>query len=77
MCNFYRTPVSCVGGVLASIEDPSEQQFITTHVTIFKDTYTSFWMGLYKTQKGTSTLYAYIWKVIFSYIKVKDYKKKR
>ncbi|XP_047444532.1 macrophage mannose receptor 1-like [Mugil cephalus] len=45
---------SCVkhGANLASIEDPSEQDFITTHVITFKDSYTSFWIGLYKTHRG-------------------------
>ncbi|XP_040911919.1 macrophage mannose receptor 1-like [Toxotes jaculatrix] len=41
------------GGALASIEDPSEQEFLKNNVEIFKDTYTSFWIGLYKTHKGT------------------------
>ncbi|CAB1428060.1 unnamed protein product [Pleuronectes platessa] len=46
---------SCVrhGGVLASIEDPSEQQFLKSNVEIFLDSHSSFWIGLYKTHKGT------------------------
>ncbi|XP_028282934.1 macrophage mannose receptor 1b isoform X2 [Parambassis ranga] len=46
---------SCVrhGGMLASIEDPSEQQFLKSNVEIFQDSHTSFWIGLYKTYKGT------------------------
>uniref|UniRef100_A0AAQ6IAX8 Mannose receptor, C type 1b n=1 Tax=Anabas testudineus TaxID=64144 RepID=A0AAQ6IAX8_ANATE len=47
---------SCVrhGGILASIEDPSEQQFIKSYIEIFQDSYSSFWIGLYKTHKGTT-----------------------
>ncbi|XP_076601688.1 macrophage mannose receptor 1b [Chaetodon auriga] len=46
---------SCVrhGGVLASIEDPEEQQFIKSNVEIFQDSLNSFWIGLYKTHTGT------------------------
>ncbi|XP_028988342.1 macrophage mannose receptor 1 [Betta splendens] len=46
---------SCVrhGGILASIEDPSEQQFIKESIAKFQDVHTSFWVGLYKTHKGT------------------------
>ncbi|KAI3374792.1 hypothetical protein L3Q82_021350, partial [Scortum barcoo] len=46
---------SCVrhGGVLASIEDTSEQEFIKSNVEIFQDSHSSFWIGLYKTHKGT------------------------
>ncbi|XP_038573590.1 macrophage mannose receptor 1-like [Micropterus salmoides] len=45
---------SCVrhGGLLASIEDPSEQDFIQSNARIFQDSHTSFWIGLYKTHKG-------------------------
>ncbi|KAM7400358.1 hypothetical protein PAMA_004851 [Pampus argenteus] len=45
---------SCVqhGGLLASIEDPSEQIFIHDQLKIFQDSYTSFWIGLYKAHKG-------------------------
>ncbi|XP_019969273.2 macrophage mannose receptor 1b [Paralichthys olivaceus] len=43
------------GGILASIEDPSEQQFIKSNVEIFQDSHSAFWIGLYKTHKG-------IWK---------------
>uniref|UniRef100_A0A3Q3KWV0 Mannose receptor, C type 1b n=1 Tax=Mastacembelus armatus TaxID=205130 RepID=A0A3Q3KWV0_9TELE len=41
------------GGMLVSIEDPSEQQFIKNYAEMFQDTHTSFWIGLYKTHKGT------------------------
>ncbi|XP_069548457.1 macrophage mannose receptor 1-like [Brachyistius frenatus] len=41
------------GGILASIQDPSEQQFIKSNVEIFEDSHTSFWIGTYKTYKGT------------------------
>ncbi|XP_049454403.1 macrophage mannose receptor 1b [Epinephelus fuscoguttatus] len=46
---------SCVrhGGILASIEDPAEQQFIKNNVEIFQDSHSGFWIGLYKTHKGT------------------------
>uniref|UniRef100_A0A3B4X378 Mannose receptor, C type 1b n=1 Tax=Seriola lalandi dorsalis TaxID=1841481 RepID=A0A3B4X378_SERLL len=40
------------GGSLASIEDPSEQEFIQNNAKIYKDSHTSFWIGLYKTHKG-------------------------
>ncbi|XP_070700688.1 macrophage mannose receptor 1-like [Pempheris klunzingeri] len=40
------------GGSLASIEDPSEQSFITTNINVYKDSLNSFWIGLYKTHKG-------------------------
>lgn len=43
------------GGVLVSIEDPDEQQFIESNLEIFKDSHTSFWIGLYKTHRGTNT----------------------
>ncbi|KAM9323120.1 macrophage mannose receptor 1-like [Pholidichthys leucotaenia] len=45
---------SCIahGGQLVSIEDPFEQEFILKNVKIFQDSYTSFWIGLFKTQKG-------------------------
>uniref|UniRef100_A0A672HCM6 Macrophage mannose receptor 1-like n=1 Tax=Salarias fasciatus TaxID=181472 RepID=A0A672HCM6_SALFA len=46
---------SCVrhGGILASIEDPAEQQFIKSNVEIFQDSHSSFWIGLFKTYQGT------------------------
>nr|XP_046265195.1 macrophage mannose receptor 1-like isoform X4 [Scatophagus argus] len=40
------------GGSLASIENPSEQEFIQNNTRIFKDLHSSFWIGLYKTHKG-------------------------
>ncbi|KAM8838452.1 macrophage mannose receptor 1-like isoform 2-T2 [Synchiropus picturatus] len=45
---------SCVrhGGSLASIMDPDEQVFIASNVEIFKDSHSSFWIGLFKTHKG-------------------------
>ncbi|XP_067462383.1 macrophage mannose receptor 1-like [Thunnus thynnus] len=45
---------SCVthGGSLASIEDPSEQIFIQSNVKVFEDSFTTFWIGLFKTHKG-------------------------
>ncbi|XP_008284987.1 macrophage mannose receptor 1-like [Stegastes partitus] len=44
---------SCVrhGGMLASIEDSFEQDFIARNVKTFHDSYTSFWMGLFKNTK--------------------------
>ncbi|CAL1580355.1 unnamed protein product [Knipowitschia caucasica] len=46
---------SCVrhGGQLASIEDPDKQQFIQGNVEKFKDAHNSFWVGLFKSHKGT------------------------
>ncbi|TMS09857.1 Macrophage mannose receptor 1 [Larimichthys crocea] len=46
---------SCVrhGGILASIGDPEEHKFINNNIETFKDSHTSFWIGLYKTHKGT------------------------
>ncbi|KAM3604133.1 uncharacterized protein V6R79_006931 [Siganus canaliculatus] len=46
---------SCVrhGGILASIEDPDEQDFIKQNIALFHDSHSSFWIGLYKTHKGT------------------------
>ncbi|KAF1383676.1 hypothetical protein PFLUV_G00134320 [Perca fluviatilis] len=48
---------NCVrhGGNLASIEDPSEQEFIESNIKVFQDGQSSFWIGLYKTHTG-------IWK---------------
>ncbi|XP_070774848.1 macrophage mannose receptor 1-like [Enoplosus armatus] len=45
---------NCVrhGGTLASIEDPSEQDFIQSNVKAFQDSQSSFWIGLYRTHKG-------------------------
>uniref|UniRef100_A0AAZ1WXN7 Mannose receptor, C type 1b n=1 Tax=Oreochromis aureus TaxID=47969 RepID=A0AAZ1WXN7_OREAU len=41
---------SCVahGGMLASIEDSSEQEFLESNLRTFQDSYTSFWIGLFK-----------------------------
>ncbi|XP_041848819.1 macrophage mannose receptor 1-like isoform X2 [Melanotaenia boesemani] len=46
---------SCVrhGGILASIEEPSEQQFIKSNIEVFQDSHRSFWIGFFKTYKGT------------------------
>lgn len=41
------------GGGLASIQDPSEQEFIKKNVEVFQSAHTSFWIGLYKTHKGS------------------------
>uniref|UniRef100_A0A8C9WX26 Mannose receptor, C type 1b n=1 Tax=Sander lucioperca TaxID=283035 RepID=A0A8C9WX26_SANLU len=51
---------NCVrhGGNLASIEDPSEQEFIQSNIQIYQDGLSSFWIGLYKTHTGTVTLSA-------------------
>lgn len=38
--------------MLASIEDPSEQEFIENNMKIFQDSQTFFWTGLYKNHKG-------------------------
>lgn len=51
----------CEGGSLLSIEDPSEQEFIQNNLMIYKDSKSSFWIGLYKTHKGTFTIiYVYM-----------------
>ncbi|XP_070829826.1 macrophage mannose receptor 1-like [Chaetodon trifascialis] len=41
------------GASLTSIEDPSEQEFIQTNIRVFHDSVSTFWIGLYKTHKGT------------------------
>lgn len=46
----------CEGGSLASIEDPSEQDFIQSNAKMFEDSQASFWIGLYKTHRGTDIL---------------------
>lgn len=50
------------GGILASIEDPDEQKFIKTHVEIFQDGHSAFWIGLFKTHKGMITSFMCILK---------------
>ncbi|XP_035994268.1 macrophage mannose receptor 1 [Fundulus heteroclitus] len=41
------------GGVLASIADDREQEFIQNNIaTSFQDKHTSYWMGLFRTQRG-------------------------
>uniref|UniRef100_A0A3P9IWG7 Mannose receptor, C type 1b n=1 Tax=Oryzias latipes TaxID=8090 RepID=A0A3P9IWG7_ORYLA len=47
------TDCSRHGGMIVSIEDPSEQDFIETELQNYKDQHNSFWLGLYKTHKGT------------------------
>ncbi|XP_017266613.1 macrophage mannose receptor 1-like [Kryptolebias marmoratus] len=46
--------VSCVshGGMLASIEDPAEQEFIQNNIGTFRDSHSSYWIGLFKTKRG-------------------------
>lgn len=43
----------CEGATLASIEDPSEQEFIKKNIFIYSNSYSSFWIGLYRTHSGT------------------------
>uniref|UniRef100_A0A674MM68 Mannose receptor, C type 1b n=1 Tax=Takifugu rubripes TaxID=31033 RepID=A0A674MM68_TAKRU len=45
---------SCVqhGASLASIGDPSEQEFIEKHIKVFEDIHSSFWIGLFKSNRG-------------------------
>lgn len=45
----------CEDGHLVSIEDPLEQSFIQNTIKVFEDNQNSFWIGLYKTHKGTVT----------------------
>lgn len=45
----------CQGASLASIGDPSEQEFIEKHIKVFEDIHSSFWIGLYKSNIGTAT----------------------
>ncbi|MED6273014.1 hypothetical protein CHARACLAT_002428 [Characodon lateralis] len=40
------------GGILASIADPSEQEFIQNNIGTFQGRDTSYWLGLFKTHKG-------------------------
>uniref|UniRef100_A0A3B4A4A9 Mannose receptor, C type 1b n=1 Tax=Periophthalmus magnuspinnatus TaxID=409849 RepID=A0A3B4A4A9_9GOBI len=53
------------GGRLASIEDPSEQEFIEGNVKLYKDAHTSFWVGLFKSHKGTRILIILFMLVFF------------
>uniref|UniRef100_A0A669C0I4 Mannose receptor, C type 1b n=1 Tax=Oreochromis niloticus TaxID=8128 RepID=A0A669C0I4_ORENI len=53
---------SCVahGGMLASIEDSAEQEFLESNLRTFQDSYTSFWIGLFKKHfKGESLFIIY------------------
>ncbi|XP_041751389.1 macrophage mannose receptor 1 [Coregonus clupeaformis] len=45
---------SCIrkGASLVSIEDPEELYFIKSNMELLKDSYSSFWIGLYKTHLG-------------------------
>ncbi|XP_013873795.1 macrophage mannose receptor 1 isoform X2 [Austrofundulus limnaeus] len=46
--------VSCIehGGMLVSIEDTFEQQFIKRNIEIFQDSHPSYWLGLFTTKNG-------------------------
>ncbi|KAM4727964.1 macrophage mannose receptor 1-like isoform 2-T2 [Anableps anableps] len=57
---------SCVrhGGVLTSIEDPKEQNFLRSNIEMFKDSHNSFWIGLFKTHKGS---WAWLDKTVLDY----------
>ncbi|XP_076004107.1 macrophage mannose receptor 1-like isoform X1 [Genypterus blacodes] len=52
--NWADASVSCTsrGGLLASIEDPSEQDFIQSTIKGFQDSESGFWLGLFKNHKG-------------------------
>ncbi|KAL4635258.1 macrophage mannose receptor 1-like [Arapaima gigas] len=41
-----------MGGVLLSIEDPLEDNFIQENIEMLRDNSRSFWIGLYKTHRG-------------------------
>uniref|UniRef100_A0A3B4GEM7 Macrophage mannose receptor 1-like n=1 Tax=Pundamilia nyererei TaxID=303518 RepID=A0A3B4GEM7_9CICH len=58
---------SCVahGGMLASIEDSSEQKFLEINLRTFQDGYTSFWIGLFKKQHKEEWLW--LDKTVISY----------
>uniref|UniRef100_A0A674BY60 Macrophage mannose receptor 1-like n=1 Tax=Salmo trutta TaxID=8032 RepID=A0A674BY60_SALTR len=45
---------SCIrkGASLVSIEDPAELRFIKSNLEFLKDSYSSFWIGLFKTHLG-------------------------
>ncbi|XP_042352881.1 macrophage mannose receptor 1-like isoform X2 [Plectropomus leopardus] len=47
------TECAMYGGTLASIEDPTEQAFIKVNAQLYRDSEHSFWIGLYKTHRGT------------------------
>lgn len=47
----------CLGGNLASIEDTDEQQFLQKSLQTFNESHVSFWIGLFKTRKGTVQLH--------------------
>ncbi|KAM7379548.1 hypothetical protein PAMP_005094 [Pampus punctatissimus] len=55
LCNETMTSVcmkSTEHGTLVSIEEPQEQEFIHRNLQTFKDSISSFWIGLYKTHTG-------------------------
>lgn len=52
----------CEGGLLASIEDPAEQQFLKTNVEVLQDSHSSFWVGLFKNHQGIIRLFAPAWE---------------
>uniref|UniRef100_A0A3B3BT12 Macrophage mannose receptor 1-like n=2 Tax=Oryzias melastigma TaxID=30732 RepID=A0A3B3BT12_ORYME len=47
------TDCSRRGGMIVSIEDPAEQDFIQAELQTYKDRFSAFWLGLYKTYRGT------------------------
>ncbi|XP_039999154.1 macrophage mannose receptor 1-like [Xiphias gladius] len=53
------------GGILASIEDFDEQKFIKSQMEKFIGSETSFWIGIYKTHKGT---WFWLDKTVIDYI---------
>eukprot|EP00063_Salmo_salar_P068174 XP_014043009.1 PREDICTED: macrophage mannose receptor 1-like [Salmo salar] len=46
------TNIVCEGASLVSIEDPAELHFIKSNLEFLKDSYSSFWIGLFKTHLG-------------------------
>ncbi|XP_014899448.1 macrophage mannose receptor 1-like isoform X1 [Poecilia latipinna] len=58
---------SCVrhGGVLTSIEDPMEQAFLHSNIQVFQDSHISFWVGLFKTHRGS---WAWLDKTLLDYV---------
>lgn len=51
------------GGTLVSIEDPIEQGFIQSHIQIFQDTYSSYWIGLFRSKHGTDPFLLFLCKI--------------
>lgn len=56
-----QTVFCCEGGILTSIENPAEQQFIQGNVEIFKDGHSAFWVGMYKTHNGMIALFSVLY----------------